>query len=133
MAGPSRRKQRIEDLLLEVIAEVFRKVKDPGVPPDAVVSFLGIEVAKDLAHASVRYSYLGDEEKAEGLQAALERSKGFFRHEINRVVRLRKIPELRFQRDRSLESGSEILALLNRISEEGESRSEETDIESEDV
>ncbi len=132
MAGPKRRKQRIEDLLLEVIAEVFRKVKDPGVPPDGVVSFLGIEVAKDLARASVRYSYLGDEEKAEDLQAALERSKGFFRYEINRVVRLRKIPELHFQRDRSLETGSEILALLNNISEEGESRADETDTESED-
>ncbi len=120
MGGNRRRKERIEDLLLEVIAEVFRKVKDPGVPTDGLVSFLSIQVAKDLAQANVRYSYYGDESKAEDLQAALERSRGFFRHEINRVVRLRKIPELHFHRDRSLEKGAEILSLLNTLNPEDE-------------
>lgn len=108
------RRERVEDLLLEVVSEVFRKVKDPGIPSEGLVSFLKVEVASDLGYADVKYSYLGDQSHLSELQAALERSSGFFRREINRVVRLRKIPELRFQLDRSMESGSEILSLLEK-------------------
>lgn len=109
------RRERVEDLLLEVVSEVFRKLKDPGIPSDGLVSFLRIEVATDLGFADVKYSYLGDDSKVGELQKALDRSKGFFRKEINRVVRLRKIPELRFHLDRSMEKGSEILTLLERV------------------
>lgn len=109
------RRERVEDLLLEVVSEVFRKLKDPGIPSTGLVSFLRIEVAPDLGFADVKYSYLGDETKVEELQKALDRSKGFFRKEINRVVRLRKIPELRFHLDRSMEKGAEILTLLERV------------------
>lgn len=113
--GKKRRQERVEDLLLEVVSEVFRKVKDPGIPSEGLVSFLGIIVAPDLGYATVRYSYLGDEAKIPDLQAALERSSGFFRREINKVVRMRKVPELRFARDRSLEKGAEILTLLEEM------------------
>lgn len=109
------RRERVEDLLLEVVSEVYRKLKDPGIPSEGLVSFLRIEVAPDLGFADVKYSYLGDDKKLADLQQALDRSKGFFRREINRVVRLRKIPELRFHLDRSMEKGSEILTLLERV------------------
>lgn len=110
-----RRQERVEDLLLETVSEVFRKVKDPGIPSDGLVSFVGITVAPDLGFATVRYSYMGDESKVPDLQAALERSSGYMRHEINKVVRMRKIPELKFTRDRSLEKGAEILTLLEEV------------------
>lgn len=113
--GKNRRKERVGDLLLEVVSEVFRKVKDPGIPSEGLVSFLGIDVAGDLGYATVRYSYLGDDAKTKDLQAALERSSGYMRREINKVVRLRKVPELRFARDRSLEKGAEILTLLEEV------------------
>lgn len=109
------RRERVEDLLLEVVSEVYRKLKDPGIPSDGLVSFLRIEVASDLGFADVKYSFLGDESKLADLQKALDRSKGFFHREINRVVRLRKIPELRFHLDRSLEKGAEILTLLEQV------------------
>ena len=110
-----RRTERVEDLLLEVVSEVFRKVKDPGIPSEGLVSFMGIEVAPDLGFATVRYSYLGDESKIKDLQGAFERSSGYMRHEINKMVRLRKVPELKFVRDRSLEKGAEILTLLEEV------------------
>lgn len=109
------RKERVGDLLLECISEVYRKLKDPGIPSEGLVSFLRIDVASDLAYANVLYSYLGDDSKLKDLQDALDRSGGFFRREINRVVRLRKIPELRFHLDKSMERGSEILTLLEKV------------------
>ena len=105
-----------------MVSEVFRKVKDPGIPSEGLVSFMKVEVANDLGYADVKYSYLGDDKNLEDLQAALDRSKGFFRREINRVVRLRKIPELRFQLDRSMEKGSEILTLLEKVRTEDAKR-----------
>ncbi len=116
------RRERVEDLLLEVVSEVFRKVKDPGIPSEGLVSFMKVEVANDLGYADVKYSYLGDDKNLEELQNALDRSKGFFRREINKVVRLRKIPELRFQLDRSMEKGSEILTLLEKVRTEDAKR-----------
>lgn len=118
--GKGRRQERVEDLLLEVVSEVFRKVKDPGIPSEGLVSFMGITVASDLGSAVVRYSYLGDDSKLEDLQAALERSSGFFRREANRVVRLRKVPEFRFELDRSLAHGAEIMTLLEKIKKDDE-------------
>jgi ribosome-binding factor A len=109
------RRERVEDLLLECVNEVFRKLKDPGIPSEGLVTFLRIEVAPDLGSADVKYSYLGDKTKLADLQQGLERSRGFFRHEINRVVRLRKIPDLRFHLDTSMEQGAEILTLLERV------------------
>jgi ribosome-binding factor A len=116
------RRERVEDLLLEVVSEVFRKVKDPGIPSEGLVSFMKVEVANDLGYADVKYSYLGDDKYLEDLQNGLDRSKGFFRREINKVVRLRKIPELRFQLDRSMEKGSEILTLLEKVRTEDAKR-----------
>lgn len=113
------RRERVEDLLLEVVSEVFRKLKDPGIPSEGLVSFLRIEVAPDLGTADVKYSYLGDDSKLKDLQEGLDRSKGFFRREINKVVRLRKIPELRFHLDRSMQAGSEILTLLESVKKTG--------------
>lgn len=124
--GKRRRQERVEDLLLEVVSEVFRKVKDPGIPSDGLVSFMGITVAPDLGSAVVRYSYLGDDSKLSDLQAALDRSSGFFRREANRVVRMRKVPEFRFELDRSLAEGAEILTLLERIKDDGDPVSEGT-------
>jgi ribosome-binding factor A len=109
------RRERVEDLLLEVVNEVFRKLKDPGIPSEGLVTFLKVEVANDLGYADVKYSYLGDNKHLKELQGGLDRSRSFFRREINRVVRLRKIPELRFQLDRSMEKGSEILDLLEKV------------------
>ena len=109
------RQERVEDLLLEVVNEVFRKLKDPGIPSEGLVTFLRIEVARDLGSADVKYSYLGDDSKVKDLQHALIRSRSFFRKEINKVVKLRKIPELRFHLDRSMETGSEILTLLEKV------------------
>lgn len=109
------RQERVEDLLLEVVNEVFRKLKDPRIPSEGLVTFLRIDVASDLGTADIKYSYLGDDSKLVELQGALESSRGFFMREINRVVRLRKIPELRFHLDRSMESGSDILSLLEKV------------------
>jgi len=117
------RRERVEDLLLEVVSEVFRKVKDPGIPSEGLVSFLRVEVAPDLSYADVKYSYLGDESKLEDLQAALDRSASFFRREANRMVRLRKIPEFRFHLDQSMKKGAEILDLLEKVKVEDAARS----------
>lgn len=110
-----RRQERIEDLLLEVISEVFRRLKDPGIPSDGLVSFLRVSIGADLGHATVYYSFLGDQAHSKELQAALDRSAGFFRREINKVVRLRKIPDLKFISDASLEKGAEVLTLLEQV------------------
>lgn len=101
--------ERVGDLLKEVIAEVVREVKDPGLG-DALISITGVKVTSDLSVARVGVSVLGGEQ--EQVMAALGRASGFLRREINARVRLRKVPELRFELDQSMEQGARVLALL---------------------
>lgn len=120
--------ERVGDLLKEVTAEVVREVKDPGLG-DALISITGVKVTSDLSVARVGVSVLGGEEQREQVLAALGRASGFLRREINARVRLRKIPELRFELDQSMEQGARVLALLK---EAGLTSEEEEDSFSED-
>jgi ribosome-binding factor A len=52
----------------------------------------------------------------EGLTAAAN----YLRRELNNRISLRRMPQLSFRRDDSMEKGAHILDLLNQISEEPE-------------
>ncbi|NJL20879.1 MAG: 30S ribosome-binding factor RbfA, partial [Leptolyngbyaceae cyanobacterium SM1_3_5] len=52
--------------------------------------------------------------------AGLKSATGFVRSEIGQRVRLRRTPEIVFVEDRSLERGTQVLSLLNRLSQERE-------------
>ena len=57
-------------------------------------------------------SFLGKEERADAGMKALERSKGFIRRELARRMTIRKVPELKFKIDHSLDRGNHIEAII---------------------
>ncbi len=112
----NRRLERISDLLREVLAEKIRTVREPALHQDGVlVSITRVEVTSDLSYARVGISVLGQADQQHDVLAALERAAGFLRREVNREVRLRKVPELRFELDGSLEGGERVLRLLEKV------------------
>lgn len=113
MAKEFSRARRVGEQLQRELAELIqREVKDPRV---GFVTVSAVDVSKDMEHAKVYFSVLGEEseEALEASRKALERASGFLRRELGRRMKLRTIPTLRFVYDRSLSEGNRMSALID--------------------
>ncbi|MCS7207150.1 MAG: 30S ribosome-binding factor RbfA [Dehalococcoidia bacterium] len=111
-----RRLDRLNDLLQEEISALLREVKDPRLA--GLVTITRVAVSEDLAHARVFFSVLGTPEEWESTQRALASAAGFLRRELSHRLTLRRIPELHFTPDTSLEKAGRVLDLLHQLSTE---------------
>ena len=110
-----KRTDRIADLILQELAEVLlRKVQDPRLSD---ITLTSVEVSADLRHAKIYYSLLGDDEKRSKAALGLESAKGFVKRELGKRLQLRRIPDISFYFDASLEHGSHIDRLLAELEE----------------
>jgi len=109
----SKRLARLNEQLKREIAQLLRiEVRDPRVGSASVT---GVEVSADLAVAKVFVRLSGSAaeraESLEGLQAAAP----FLRRTLGRGLHVRRVPELRFQEDRSLEHAQRIEHILSEV------------------
>lgn len=112
-----KRADRVADLILKELAGVLlRKVKDPRL---ADITLTDVQVSPDLRRAKVFYSLLGDEERKVEAAVGLESATGFVKRELSKRLHLRRIPEVEFCFDSSLEYGSHIDRLLTELEEPG--------------
>ena len=114
------RLERINSLLKRVLGDaMFRILQGDDVNP-GVVTVTGVSCAKNLRNATVRVSVFGDEtEKRRVLSHIITRTHEFERT-VNREVRMKFTPQLRFVLDHSLEKGDETLAIINQLESNGE-------------
>jgi ribosome-binding factor A len=106
---------RLRELFKEEISLILqRETKDPRI---GFVSVTDVEVSPDLRHAKVFVSILGDEEAKVKTMAGLGNAQGFIRTELGRRIRLRRIPQLFFKLDNSIERGVRVQHLLRRVAE----------------
>ncbi|MFI0402061.1 MAG: 30S ribosome-binding factor RbfA [Cyanobium sp.] len=113
-----RRVERVASLIRREISELLTtSIRDARVH-QGLVSVTSVEVAGDLQHCKIFVSVYGSEEERrqalEGLKAATPYVKG----ELGRRLQLRRTPEVVFQVDRSLERGSAVLGLLNKLEQD---------------
>ncbi len=115
---PSKRLARLNEQLKREISQLLRTdVRDPRV---GMVSVTGVEVVADLAVARVFVRVMGtDAERAESLEG-LQAAAPFLRRTLGRELHVRKMPELRFQEDRSLERARRIEEILHDVLPEDE-------------
>jgi len=119
----TRRIERVNSLLREVITEVIqREVKNPHLPE--FISISHVEVSKDLQHAKVFISVIGEETLREKALKVLQSSKGFISSRASKKVSLRYFPELLFLLDDSVDKQMKIHDLLTDIEEERQRRVE---------
>lgn len=111
----SYRSDRLNSEMLKALAVIIDgKIKDPRLPRPVTVT--KVEVAKDLKTAKVYVSVYGDDEKADSALAALRSASGFVRRELSSAFpELRCVPMPDFRIDRSLEYGSKIDSILEKI------------------
>lgn len=107
------RNERVRKELMRDISDILRK-EIRGL--SGVVSVLDVEVSHDNSFAKVIYSVLGSEEQIEKTKETIERSTPKIRYEVGKRIRLRLTPELKFIYTDSLEQGSRVNEIINKIS-----------------
>ena len=107
------RPDRLGDQLRSEISQLLvREVHDPGI---GFVTLIYVRVSPDLQHARVHYTTLGDAGARLATARALARAGPFLRRQIGRRLKLRRVPELEFIFDDSVERQDRIEQLLQEI------------------
>ncbi|MCS6775613.1 MAG: 30S ribosome-binding factor RbfA [Chloroherpetonaceae bacterium] len=107
------RQERVQAQLVEEISEIIRtQLRDPRL---GFVTLTGAEISRDLRHAKVYVSVLGDKEARAQSLKALNGAAGLLRGEFARRAHLRVAPELEFRYDEGIERGQHIFELLHSI------------------
>lgn len=107
------RNERVRKELMRDISEILQR-EIRGLC--GVVSVVDIEVSHDNSYAKVIYSVLGSNEQIEKTKEVIEKSTSKIRYEVGKRIRLRLTPELRFVYSDSLEKGSRVTEIINKIS-----------------
>ncbi len=105
------RSARVADLIKEEVASIIsNELKDPGI--QGFVTLVNVELTRDLHYATLWVSVLGSDVEKESTMHSLRRATGFIRTVLGRRLKIRKMPDLRFRLDRSLDAQEEIERLL---------------------
>lgn len=118
---PDRVGEQIRQLLSESLA---REVHDPGV---GFVTLTRVRMSPDLQVARIFYTSIGDDKARAETRRALDRATPFLRRQVGRQLRLRRVPELHFQFDESVESQERIERILLDLQAERDARAEPPD------
>jgi ribosome-binding factor A len=121
----SSRPARVGDQIRVEIADLLaRQVQDPGI---GFLTITHVKVTPDLQQARVYYTTIGDEKARKDTRKALERATPFLRRQLGRRLRLKRVPELDFFFDESIERQDRIEKILQDINAERESAPAPTD------
>jgi ribosome-binding factor A len=126
----TRRLARLNEQMKREISEILRTaVRDPRVGHPTIT---GVEVTPDLwmARVFVRADPSQPAEDGEELLEGLEAAAPYIRREIGKSLRLRRVPELRFMADTTLDHALRIERILREVLPgEGEESPPEVDEE----
>lgn len=111
----SHRIERVNNLIRQEISELLqRQVKDPRL--GTFVAVTDVVTSPDLRHAKVFVSCISSKEEKQETLSALAGASRFFRKELAKNLRLRRIPELSFHWDDSIERGDHLIQLIDQVS-----------------
>jgi ribosome-binding factor A len=113
----SQRTDRLDSQIRQELMDLLhRQMKDPRL---GFATITRVETARDLGHATVWVSVLGDEAQREDTIEALRGAAGWLRRQLAERLRLRHVPELMIRLDDSIESGDRVLRILRELEDPG--------------
>jgi ribosome-binding factor A len=118
------RPDRVGDQIRQELSELMTRgtVHDPGI---GFITFTRVKVSPDLQLARVYYTTMGDEKARLDTARALARATSFFRRHLGQRLQLRRVPELEFRFDESIESQDRIEQILRDLHLEDAKRAAE--------
>ena len=104
------RNQRLGTQVLRTLNELLRfETKDPRLEG---VSLTAVHLSRDLSVARVYFSLLDPDGDPAVVTAGLEAAAGFLRGKLGQAIKVRHVPELRFEHDDSAAEGQRISDLI---------------------
>ncbi len=120
------RTDRIGELVREIVASELERIGDERLE---MVTITAVNVDGALETADVFYSALGAEEegRSDEVAEALEERRWKVQQVVNREVRARRTPQIRFRPDTVMTSALRIDQILRDIGEQGASAGQDDD------
>ena len=117
--------EQIRDEIAKLI--MLQKVKDPRVSTFLTIN--RVDVARDLAYATVYVSsFLNESQVKKGVEG-LNSAAGFIQSSIAKKLSIYKFPKLTFVVDTSIKEGFDMVNKLNRLEEEEKASQNEKESE----
>jgi len=114
------RPEQLEDQVHFMLSTLIqRELRDPDL---GFLTLTAVRLTGDRSIARVYYTVLGDEAQIDRSRKALGRASGFLRSHLAKHLKMRRVPELQFFPDATLEQGNKIEAIFARIREEEAAR-----------
>jgi len=109
--------RRAESVLRDEISRLLLRgrLKDPRLQGRLTVA--DVRLARDMRHATVYISYIGDPQKEAETLEALQGSSGYVQGQIGKHVRLRYVPRITFEIDHSIERGINLVKKIEGLTE----------------
>ncbi|WP_020675938.1 30S ribosome-binding factor RbfA [Geopsychrobacter electrodiphilus] len=113
----SYRPERVAGQMHKIVSEMLLsgEIKDPRV---ALITLTEVNVTRDLSLARIYYTCLGDEAQKQEAAEGLNKVAPFVRRLLGQQMKLRHIPEIRFEYDKSSDTGRRIEELLREADSE---------------
>lgn len=107
------KQERLEKIMEREISNIIlSEVKDDRLK---YVTITKVSLTNDLSIATVYYTVLGNDLQKEATAENLLEAKGFIKSALSKTLEIRKIPDLRFKYDDSLEYGDKIEKILKDL------------------
>jgi len=120
----SNRIEKVNSLLQHEIGKIL--LRDFAFSPEILVTLTRVDTSANLIETKV-YISVFPEEKSEGIIRALNKSVYDIQYKINRTLKMRPIPKIRFVKEIEIAKAAKIEELLVRA--EKQEAGEETNIE----
>ncbi|MBN1188226.1 MAG: 30S ribosome-binding factor RbfA [Dehalococcoidales bacterium] len=106
--------EKVNQLIRQELSSLLQsEAKDPRL--SGYISVNSVKTTPDLRHARVFVSCVCEEERKQEILDALHKAAGFFRSEMAKHFTMRRVPELHFTWDTSIEHGANLLAYMDKV------------------
>ena len=109
------KKERLEKIIARELANIIMiDIKDDRIK---FVSITNVNLTNDLSIATVFYTVFGNDNQKENSSKVFNEAKPYIRTILAKKIQVKKVPELIFKYDISLEEGEKIEKILAEIRE----------------
>jgi ribosome-binding factor A len=110
------RRKRVSALLKEEIGKILLELVKERT--DKLITVMDVDLSKDLRFAKVYISIYGDDknDKEKFIQNLNKNVLGFIKYKLAHILRLKRIPDIKFLLDTSWEESLKIQNIINSLS-----------------
>ena len=133
--GKGYRAGRLGEEIRKIVSSMLiSQIKDPRL--SSMISISGVDVTKYVSYATIYVSTLDfskdaaeKEANEREILAGLASASGLFRKEVGRQIRMRRVPQLIFKMDHSMDYGKHIDEILSTMDFDSYQKDEEEDFD----